>query len=179
MRLANQYIIPFKGLAEGDHEFEFDLEKAFFDEHEILEARNGFIKVIVLLNKTPQLLTLNFELNGNIEIACDRCLEYFNFPIHLRSQLVVKFSENSDEIDEEIWYINPNENELDLEQYYFDIIAVNMPLQKVHPSDPNGSGGCDKDMLKLLNKHVISEDQKGIDPRWDKLKNLLNDYNNN
>lgn len=182
MRLANQYIIPYNGLAEGDHEFEFDLGKAFFDEHEVLEAKGGIIRARVLLTKKAQMLSLNIEMKGFLEIPCDRCLEYFNYQVDLDNELVIKFSEDNESSNEEIWYISPGEHELNLEQYFFDSIAINMPLQKIHPENPiDGSDGCDKDMLKILNNHVFSDNEKenDKDPRWDKLKNLLNDYNNN
>jgi uncharacterized protein len=181
LRLANQYIIPYKGLAEGEHEFEFVLDKAFFDEHDVLEANNGLIKAKVLLNKKSQLLTLGIEMKGYITISCDKCLELFKYPIKLKNKLVVKISEDSDDNDDEIWYVNPNDHEFDLEQYFFDSLAVSLPLQRAHPVDKNGSKGCDIEMLKILNKHVFSNDklEDENDPRWDKLKNLLNDYNNN
>jgi uncharacterized metal-binding protein YceD (DUF177 family) len=180
LRLANQYIIPFKGLAEGDHEFEFDLEKAFFDEHEVLEAKGGLIKVTVQLIKEAQMLSLKIRMKGFMEITCDRCLEYFNYQINLNNKLVIKFSEDNDESDEEIWYLNSHEHDINLEQYFFDSIAISLPLRKLHPVNPiDGSDGCNKDMLKILNKHVFSDKENESDPRWDKLKNLLNDYNNN
>jgi uncharacterized protein len=182
LRLANQYIISFKGLSEGEHMFEFDLKKTFFDEHEVLEANDGFIKVVVLLDKKAQILSLNIRMEGYIEIPCDRCLEYFNYAISLDNKLVIKFSENNDESDDEIWYLKPNEYELNLEQYIFESIAISLPLQKLHPVNPkDGSDGCNKGMLKLLDKHISSDINKEgkSDPRWNKLKNLLNDYNNN
>lgn len=182
LRLANQYIISFKGLAEGEHMFEFDLKKAFFDEHEVLEAKDGFIKVTIFFSRKPQMLSLSILIKGFIEIPCDRCLEYFKYLINLDNKLVIKFSEDSDERDEEIWYLNSNEHELNLEQYFFDSIAVSLPLQKLHPINPeNGLDGCNQEMLRLLDKHIFSDTNKenNNDPRWNKLKNLLNDYNNN
>jgi len=180
--LANQYIILFKSLTEGEHEFEFDLKKAFFDEYEVLEAKDGFIKVFILLTKKPRLLSLDIKMTGFIEIPCDRCLEYFNYSIELKNNLLVKFSEDDSNSNEEIWTIHPNEYELNLEQYFFDCIAVGLPLQKIHPDvSEDGTEGCNKNMLNILNKHLYPEtDQKNIDdPRWNKLKNLLNDNNNN
>lgn len=181
LKLANQYIITYNGLSEGEHEFEFELDKAFFDEHDVFEAKDGFIKVRVLLNKKSQLLTLNIEMNGYIEVSCDRCLEYFKLPVELGNELVVKFSKDQDESDDEIWYINPDDNELNLEQYFFDSIAISLPLQRVHPVSKDGSSGCNSDMLKILNKHKFTDhsEENIDDPRWDKLRNLLNDYNNN
>jgi uncharacterized protein len=182
LRLTNQYIISHNGLAEGEHEFEFDLKKAFFDEHEVLEAKDGDIKVTVTLSKKSQILSLNINMKGFMKITCDRCLEDFRYMIDFENQLVIKFSENDNESNDEIWYLSPNEHELNLKQYFFDSIAISLPLQKLHPVNPDdGTVGCDKEMLRLLDRHIISSNDKGVnnDPRWNKLKNLLNDNNNN
>lgn len=182
MKISNQYIIPFKGLKEGDHFFEFDLGKAFFDEHEIFEAKDGQVKVRVSLEKKGQLLMLDISMEGFINVTCDRCLEYFDFPVKINSKLIVKFGLEADTSNEEIWVVDHDEHELDLKQYFLDIIAVNLPIQKFHPVDPKtGLEGCDKNMLELLGKHKFSDNGPETinDPRWNKLKNLLNDYNNN
>jgi len=182
LRLTNQYIISFKGLPEGEHVFEFELKKAFFDEYDILEAKDGFIRINIVLIKKVQLLDLKISMDGNMEIPCDRCLEYFKYQIKLKNKLLVKFSEKEDENDDEIWYLNPNEYELNLKQYFLDSISTSLPLQKYHPvNSRNGSDGCDKEMLNIIDRHRFSSggSENIDDPRWRELKNLLNDYNNN
>jgi uncharacterized protein len=180
LKLANQYIIPFKGLAEGEHVFEFDLGKAFFDEHEIFDARNGLVDIKVSLIKRSQLLTLEIYMTGFMEIPCDRCLEYFPFPIELESNFIIKFSEVTEDNSDEIWVMHPNEHEINLGQYFYDCLAVEMPLQKFHPIGPDNLPGCNREMLNLIDKHTLStnDQTEDVDPRWIGLKNLLNDNNN-
>ena len=76
--------------------------------------------------------------------------------------------------------MHPNESEIDLKQYFFECIELSLPLQKVHPDNPDGSIGCDQEMLRIIKNHSINDSkEEEIDPRWNKLKDLLNDINNN
>ena len=183
MKLVNQYIIPFKGLTDGDHEFEFEFESPFFDAHELLEVRSGSLKAQVLLTKKPSMLTLEIDIEGSIQIQCDRCLEFFDFPLEYSGTLVVKFSETGPQFDDEIWILHPNDYQLELEQYFFECIGLSLPLQKVHPKTPEGNAGCNAEMIEILKTHSSNifdeEEEKDIDPRWNKLKDLLNDTNLN
>jgi len=181
LKLVNQYIIPFKGLEDGEHSFQFDLGKTFFDEHEILEARDGKIAFLVVLTKKPQLLSFNVIMYGSMNIRCDRCLEYFDIPLSYNGKFIVKFGEAVEDNTDEIWILHQNDHELDLGQYFFDCAGLSLPLQKVHPDNPNGSFGCDQEMLKLIKMHSLTDTDQGkdIDPRWNKLKDLLNDINKN
>lgn len=181
MKFANQYIIPFKGLKDGEHEFEFSFDKVFFEKHEVLEVRNGKMIANVLLNKNPQILTLSVSIQGFLEVQCDRCLDYFDLPVDYISKLIVKFSENITDCEDEIWMIHPQENELNLEQYFFECIGLSIPLQKVHPKKKDGKSGCNEDMLTIIKKHssTIEKETDETDPRWNKLKFFLNENNLN
>lgn len=180
LKLVNQYIIPFKGLKEGEHEFQFFFDKRFFDEHEVLEALDGDIVANVLLIKRPSLLQLDIIIKGTLEILCDRCLEYFSLPLYYSGELIVKFSEHPGvNTDDEILVLHPNEHKLNLHHYFLDCIALSLPLQRVHADREDGEPGCNPDMLKQIRDHAhqSSKNREEIDPRWSKLKNLLNDIN--
>jgi uncharacterized protein len=181
LKLVNQYIIPFKGLTDGEHEFQFELGKPFFDEHELLEARDGNIEFMITVVKKPTMLLIDVSMSGTLNIQCDRCLEYFDFPVDYESNFIVKFSDEPEESTDEIWILHSNDHEIDFNQYFFDSVALSLPLQKTHPDDADGSLGCDREMLKLINKHSLPDYGKedGLDKRWNKLKDLLNDTNKN
>lgn len=179
MKLVNSYIIPFTGLKEGYHEFSFTFDSKFFDEYTVLEAHDGLIKAAVLLDKKSNMLDLKINMIGSLRIQCDRCLDYFSFPIEFKGNLLVKFGENTSSSTDEIWILNPNEYELDLKQYFFESIGLCLPIQRVHPQNPDGSLSCNGNMIGLLETHNKQNlNNKCEDPRWDKLKELLNDNNN-
>jgi len=181
LKFGNQYIIPFRGLKDGEHEFEFSFDKVFFDKHEVLEVRNGRIIASVILNKKPQLLTLTVSLRGFLEVQCDRCLDYFDLPVDFNNKLIVKFNENTEDCTDEIWIIHPSENELNLEHYFFECIGLSIPLQRVHSQYKDGKSGCNEDMLTIIKTHSSTDEneKEETDPRWNKLKIFLNENNLN
>jgi uncharacterized metal-binding protein YceD (DUF177 family) len=55
----------------------------------------------------------------------------------------------------------------------YEYVATALPIRHVHPDDENGLSTCDTEMLNLLDKmQQKDDDEKEIDPRWEKLKEL-------
>ncbi len=177
MKVGNRYSIPFKGLKQGQHNFEFDLDKEFFEENEALEIPSGKISINVVVQKKSNFLELDVELTGKVELQCDRCLEYFHFPIKYNGRLFVKFKEEFDEPDDEVIFLSPNADILDLQQYFYDCIGLSVPIQKFHPQDESGTPTCNPEILNILQTYSYSKKNEEIDPRWSKLNDLLKDRN--
>jgi uncharacterized metal-binding protein YceD (DUF177 family) len=110
-------------------------------------------------------------ITGFIRISCDRCLEVFSQPVDCENRLLVKLGSKWDDEDPEMVTIPMDEHELDIKQYLYEFIHLSLPLQRVHPKDPEGNSTCDPEMLKKINEHIVN---KEIDPRWDELKKLMN-----
>lgn len=180
MKLVNQYIIPFKGLKEGEHEFDFQIENAFFEENSSLGIHSGKLTANVLLVKKNNFMELEVSLSGSLSVQCDRCLENFELPIAYSDMLFVKFKDEPEEPDDNVIFLHPNEDMLDLNQYFIDCIGLSLPIQKIHPDTDDGQEGCDPDMLRRIDEHSFKDtNENEIDPRWAKLKNLFNDENKN
>jgi uncharacterized protein len=157
LKFDNHYIIQFKGLKEGVHEFNFTIGKPFFEEFERLEIPDGNLDVNIGLIKNAGFLELQISLDGNIKVQCDRCLGYFQMPFNYSGHLLVRFNENPPESDDEVIYLYPDDSQLDLKQYLYECISVSIPYRKVHPELLNGTTACDPDMLRKLNEHLIKE----------------------
>ena len=73
------------------------------------------------------------------------------------------------------------EFEIDIAQYIYEMIVLSIPLRRVHPGVKDGS--LKTEALTKLNELTIKEakkrekeqEEENIDPRWDKLKQLLTD----
>ena len=70
------------------------------------------------------------------------------------------------------------EFEVNIQQYIYELIVLSIPLKRVHPGVEDGT--LESDVLDKLeelsiNNNENKNDEDEIDPRWDKLKNLLND----
>jgi uncharacterized protein len=177
MKSDNQYIIRFKELKEGNHEIIFKVKTSFFTEFNLMEAKDGNLKVIINLNKKPDFLTLDIFIKGTIFVECDRCLEYFNYPIEYRDKLLVKFSETSVEQSDEIIFLHPSDNELDLKHYIYECISLSIPYRKIHPESKDGKSLCKKEMLQKIHEHEAEEHENTIRTNWDKLKYFLETNN--
>ena len=157
MKIENQYIIQFKGLKEGVHDFSFSIDKPFFEAFEYLAVPDGHIEVHAELTKKSSFLELDVDLTGIMQVQCDRCLEYFELPVDYSGHLMVRFSESEKDPDEEVIWLKPEEYKLDLSHYFYEFLSLSLPIRKVHPDLPNGEPGCDPEMLKKLNEYLISE----------------------
>jgi len=172
----NNYSIEFRGLSEGKHNYDFTITDNFFNNFEESEIKKGNVLINIEMIFIKDLIILNISLKGDVEIQCDRCLDYFYHPISYKTKLFVEFgSENSDisDVDNKI-IISEKEDKIVLDKHFYDYIHLSLPYQRFHPEDKNGNLTCNIEMLNKLEELSTNENNKEIDPRWDKLKNLYN-----
>ena len=179
MKQLNEFLIPIIGLKLGKHQFEYQINKAFFDDFEYDEFESSDIKVNVVLEKKSSMLELAFKHKGIVHVPCDLTGEMFDLPIKGKIKLVVQFGEQFNNDNEELLILPHGEHQLDLKQYIYEMIALSVPLKKVHPGIKNGTLSTPAlDKLKELSfkEHKKEEiKEENTDPRWDKLKKLLTD----
>ena len=149
--------IAHKALSVGTHRFDFKIGDRFFEAFEGSEIHRGKADVQVVLNKQSNLLTLDFRLEGEVCVTCDRCIEEFMMPVGYTGTLAVRYSETEQESDGEVMWIGPSETEIDLSQYIYESICLSLPYQRVHPVGSDGKSGCDPDMLARFN--IVSEEE--------------------
>lgn len=179
MNQLSKYRIVYQGLSQGLHEFEFEIDDKFFEALDYSEIKKGSLTTKVALNKKSSFLELDFEIDGFVELTCDRCLDEYNQQINYEGKLFVKFSERDNELAENVICLSPSEHELDISHYIYESINLSIPLKRVHPKDENGDETCNPEMLEKLNKYIIDEPaDEDIDPRWEGLRNFKANNNN-
>jgi len=171
--MSRTYTIPHSGLKEGQHTFDFEIDKAFFEQFDESEVKEGSLVANVVMEKRSTHLDLIISISGNVRICCDRCLEMFLQPVECENRLLVKFGKTIEDIDPDILSLPVGEHELDLQQHFYEFIILALPIKRVHPTDSKGRSTCDPEMLKKL-EELIVEEETDIDPRWDELKKLMN-----
>jgi uncharacterized protein len=169
-----QFVIPFKGLKVGRHDFVFDIDDKFFDGYEGSEITKGNVQAEVILEKKTTMLELYFSLSGKVMVTCDRCLDEFEMPIEFESELFVKFGDVTEEQTDEIIVLSHNEFEIDVAQYIYEFVHLSLPYKRVHPDDSDGNTMCNKEMLQKLEEYIIRENDDDNESQWDDLKDLLN-----
>ncbi len=179
MKVTNEFLIPFIGLKLGKHQFDYQINKTFFDRFEYHEFENCDIKVEVVLDKKSTMLELSFKHKGTVNVPCDLTSELFDLPIKGKIKVVVQFGEEFNDENEELLILPHGEHQIDIAQYIYEMIALSVPFKRVHPGVKDGT--LQNETLEKLNALTIKEQKKesikeeNIDPRWDKLKQLLTD----
>ncbi|UBM62643.1 DUF177 domain-containing protein [Candidatus Sulfidibacterium hydrothermale] len=167
-RKSERFQIPVKGLALGNHHFDFVVEDAFFEQYPLEEIHHGNIKLQLDVEKESRLMTFQFHFNGNLQLACDRCLENYRQPLQGDFRLIVKYGEKEEELSEELMTIPFETSRFDIAPYILEFIQLMLPIKHVHPDDAHGNSTCDPEMLKELEKF----EKQAVDPRWAALKNV-------
>ncbi len=174
MNYLSKYAIAFKGLKEGSHHFEFEVDDKFFDKFENSEVLRGSIKADVILTKQSSLLIIDFAVKGHVELTCDRCLELYKQKIKSESKLFIKFGHEEEEMSDDVIVISFEEHQINIAQYLYEIIILGLPIKRVHPII-KGRSGCNPEMVEKLKEYLIEEvpEEEPIDDRWSELKKLL------
>ena len=175
MNYLKKYAIPLSGLDHGQHIFNFVADAEFFEEFESSDLIDGRIDVSITLHKNTGFFNLQIKLKGSLVVPCDRCLEEFEQAVENEGNIYVKVDNNEDFEDHDIFVISTSADEIDVAQLIFDYVNLGIPSRCIHPKDKYGKNTCNTEMIKKLEKYTIEDDVDHVtDPRWDKLKNLLN-----
>lgn len=173
MKALREYSIPFVGLRDGQHVFQFEVDDSFFKNFEGSQITGSKVLVEVKFDKRSSFFTLEFGIEGTIKTQCDRCLKDIDLEILDEFKVYAKFDDEAkDRGDEEedIIFISRQDTHLELSQLIYEFINLSVPMQRVCPPKKNGGPGCDEKILKILNNN--STDNTEVDPRWAALKKI-------
>ena len=176
MKFLKQYRIPFTGLKNDRHEFDFEIDKRFFDEFEYSIVKDGKLKIVVILEKQETMMILKFNIEGYISLDCDLCLNSYHGKTIINERLIVKFQEVDDlnQLTEEILVLSKQDYELDIAPLLYEYINLAVPINS-RCDKPGNEVFCDKEMIKKLEDLSGTEEiTEQNDPRWDILKKIKN-----
>ena len=175
MNYLSQYTIAFSGIKEGIHLFDFSADNRFFDKFEESEIRKGNVGIQVKLEKRSTHLRLTFNLKGEVELICDRCLENYLQTIESSNQMLVKFSETETDDGDEVIYIHPGAHQVEIGKLIYEFIVLSIPIRHIHPDGQDGKSLCDPAMLHKLDEYraIDLPEVNLIDPRWNDLKKII------
>ncbi|MBV7441731.1 DUF177 domain-containing protein [Weeksellaceae bacterium TAE3-ERU29] len=177
-----KYDVQFSGLSEGEHHFSFEITQSFFDLFTFeQEFEKPNLKVDLTLIKKSTFIELFFEISGNVELICDITNEPYLQDINGKMEIVVKFGEEFDDTDDEVLVLPHGEYKVNVAQLIFELTLLNIPLKHIRPDLDSEDA---QEVLDLLDEYAPTDedeefydedevDEDNNDPRWDKLKDLL------
>ena len=170
MKNLGEYIINFGHLKSGKHEYDFEVDEGFFQNFEYSLVKSGKLHLHLLLDKVREnFFTLYFDIQGDINVECDRCLDIFSLPVSFRKEMHVKL-ENQEDLNEndELIFLKADAYELDISPFVYDFINLSLPLKRVCSVVEKE---CNPEMVNYLRREEDHQNQE-TDPRWAELKKL-------
>jgi uncharacterized metal-binding protein YceD (DUF177 family) len=139
MKDLKQFNIPFVGLKEGKHLFEYAIDNTFFEFYNFDEFEKSSIHVTLEFVKKSTLFELSFSASGTVNVPCDVSGECFDLEIIATLPLVVKFgSEYSDE-NEEVLILPHEVYQFSVAQFIYEMIVLGIPNKRIHPKVIDGT----------------------------------------
>lgn len=177
MTKHKEFAIPFSGLKQGKHEFEYKIKNEFFESFEYDDINGADISLRVTLNKMSTMLELEMHAKGTVNVNCDITNEPFDQKITSSLELVVKFGDEYNDENDEILIVPHGEHQINISQYVYEMLVLAIPQKRVHPGVEDGTLESEViDKLEELQPKEVKENKgNNTDPRWDALKKLLKD----
>lgn len=161
------YYIQLAGMSIGAYEFDFVIDDALLVKYENEDISNLRAEAMMQLTHRPNVMEVKIQLKGSIDLLCDRCLSPFAYDFELEEVAVLKQASKSTDAEINIIIFEPEKGIVEFDQYIYDMLITALPMQRTHPDERQ----CDQDMIKrIMTKNNI---EKGIDPRWNDLQNLI------
>lgn len=180
MKDLKLFTIQYVGLKEGEHNFEYQIDKLFFDYFEFDDFNSVAINVDLNFIKKSTFMQLYFKVDGSVNVNCDLTNEPYDEPIQGEFELVVNFGQEYNDENEEILILPFGEYELSVAQYIYELVILSVPNKRVHPGVEDGT--LKSEILNKLEELSLgsteeqeNNDQSETDPRWDSLRKLLTD----
>jgi len=173
MKDLKKFNIPFVGLKEGVHLFEYHIDNTFFEAFNYDEFESSSVKVSLNFIKKSTLFELTFTGKGAVEVPCDVSNELYNQNIQAVLPLVVKFGSEFNDENEEVLILPHEAYEFNVAQFIYELIVLSVPNKRIHPKVVDGT--MNSEALDILSGLQVKEEKtiENTDPRWDKLKNLI------
>ena len=164
------YKLPLKSLGKGKHQFEYHLDKQFFENMESSDVRDADLSVVVSVDYNGEYYTMDFAINGEVILQCDRCLDDLHFPIETSYHLTVRYGDDYNDEADDVLEIPESDNYLNVAYTLYDTVELAIPIKHVHPL-----GKCNRAMSALLKKHKTrstDEDDELAEELIDEIDNI-------
>lgn len=123
--------IPIKGLKSGRSVYKWHADGGFFGTFENTEILAADLEIEVEVINEDYSIEVKGKIDGNVTVACDRCLGDLKIDIHT--------SFEDDEFE--------GCQVLDIGQDIYDFVCIALPMQRVHQE-----GECDEETAKFISK---------------------------
>ncbi|MDZ7720893.1 MAG: DUF177 domain-containing protein [Balneolaceae bacterium] len=167
---TSKLIFDLQEIPDGQSERTVSLSEGDLKLDDEVTLKKGDVHINFL--RTNHFIEVNFEIDVDTELICDRSLKPFSK--HLNGSYHVLFEPDDIEDTETekgaVRQIPPEDLVLDIEKEVRDTIMLEIPVRKIHPDYLDSEGKPEDFETKCYGPEPDEEEM--IDPRWEKLKKL-------
>lgn len=171
MKVKDRYAIDIFRLKPGQYEYDFAVNEDFFTLFTESPVKDASGNVHASMDKQEGLIRLQLAFDIRIPLVCDRSLRSYEYPMQENHEVVFKFGETEMEMDDDVYIITANTQQIHLEQILYELILLSVPMKKLHPEL---QGDDDEDTLIYESDPSDEKDDTDdvVDPRWEQLRKL-------
>jgi len=178
MNHRRTYEIAFVGLKPGIHEFNYEIDDKFFAHYGEQDFSNCKAHVKLQLEKHSSFMLLRFDIDGTVEVNCDRCGNKLALQLWDEFKITVKMVDepeimNDQEEDPDVYYIGKGESHLYAGDWIYEFINLSIPMQKMCSEDEIGGPQCNKEVLERL-RQMKGDANKNDNSIWKGLEQFKN-----
>ncbi|AYO58355.1 hypothetical protein CO230_09630 [Chryseobacterium sp. 6424] len=168
MDKLRNYDIVFSGQKNGRHEFQFEINKAFF---QLFDTEQEFsapeIVADIIMDKHTTFLEFDIRTAGAVNLVCDLTADDFRYEVENDLRVLVKFGEAYDDSEEEVITIPAADHAFNIAQLIYESVVLAIPMKKISPD-------VSAEDLEVLERYSPkeTEEEQPVDPRWEALKKL-------
>ena len=124
-----------------------------------------------MLEKNTGFMLLKVAVGGNAEVNCDRCGNILNADLWDEFNVVVKLTENPEEMNEQeedadVFYISKGESHIDVSDWLYEFVRLSIPAQHVCGENDKGESLCNAEVLQKLNEMKSKADENNAGSIW-------------
>jgi len=179
MSQRRAFEIAFVGLKPGNHAFEYSVDSKFFANYGEQEFTNCTAKIKLALERHSSFMMLKFDVDGKLDVHCDRCGNMLPMQLWDEFKVVVKMVDdpdlmNTQEEDPDVYYISRTESHISVADWIFEFVNLSIPMQRMCSDEEVGGPKCNQEVLEKL-RQMEEEALRDNNQVWkalDKFKNL-------
>lgn len=156
---TNAFKIPFAGLKIGTHDYEFDIDKTFFEAFEGTLIDDANVKATLVLDKKETMMIVDYTVDGTVFTTCDRCNDPIELTVNGELRIIYKFGLEESE-DENLVVLHPESFELEIALPLYELLVVSLPSRVLHPESE-----CNEEVMSVYSSYIINANEP--DDVWD------------
>jgi len=170
----SKYGIDIIGLNNQEYKYQYPIDHLFFRNFENNEIEKSSLNCKIVLNKTDNYIDASFQIDGFVELICDRSLDKFDYDLNLNNRILFKYGEEDREIDDEVEMISRTRQTINMAQYIYEFVITGIPMKKLHPRYTEND--TEEEIVYSSGSTPEESEKKDqeMDPRWEALKKLRN-----